>query len=58
MSTTSIQLLQFKIQSHLQKTGTLNAGTLFEEKLSKICNITFATFPLSHQNNYIAILNT
>ena len=27
MSTTKVHLLQFKIQSRLQKIGTLNAGT-------------------------------
>ena len=45
MSTTNIHLLKFKIQSHLQKHKTLNAGTselIQKEKTSKISNITFA----------------
>ena len=48
-------LLQFKIQSHFQKTETLNANTSElvskkEKKTSKISHITFAILHFSQQN--------
>ena len=53
LSTTNIHLLQFEIQSHLQKCKTLNAGTSEltpKKKLSAISNITFHHFALLSYN--------
>ena len=53
MSTSNIDLLQFKIQSHLQKRGfeCRYIRTHSEEKPSKIFNLTFAIIcRFSHQN--------
>ena len=51
MSTNSINLLQFKIQGHLQKHG-LNAAVseLIQRKGLKICAISTAILPFYHQN--------
>ena len=55
MSATNIHLLQFKIQSHLQKRGLwmmVHQNSLRKgKKTSKISNIKFAILPFSPQNN-------
>ena len=61
MSTTNIHLLPFKIESHLQKTRTLNySGTselIPKKNRRKIFNITFANLPFA-QKYLNAILST
>ena len=54
MSATNIHLLQFKIQSHLQKRGLSIPlhQTHTEGKPSKISNITFAIFPIIHKKYF------
>ena len=51
MSATNINLLQSKIQSHLEKRGLWMPvhQNSFWKKPSKISNITFAILPFSHQ---------
>ena len=59
MSTTNIHLLQFKIQSHLQETWTLNAGTSYlipKKNCQKIFTITFASLPFLHENTLTKLL--